>query len=283
MPKVLALLLLFFATFLLPAIVFAQEPKPSTCQAIARQIPDETFTRVQFASLKPQLVAGQSAHEVAFSFQGHSTYLIESGEGVKIATDFAGYLYDDVVPDVVTMNQAHSSHYTSFPDPRIAHVLRGWDPDGGIAEHYVNVGDVLVRNVTTDIIRYMTIPDGNSIFIFEIAGLCIGHLGHLHHKLTDEHFAKIGRLDVVMVPVDGGLTLTHISLREILDRMRSTVILPMHVRSRDALPGFLAHLGKDFAVDIIKENRLVLSLNNLPEQPTVKLLPGVSYYPAYEE
>ncbi len=35
-----------------------------------------------------------------------------------------------IVPDVVTMNRAHSSHYTSIPDPRIQHVLRGWSEDG---------------------------------------------------------------------------------------------------------------------------------------------------------
>ena len=38
--------------------------------------------------------------------------------------------------------------------------------------------------------------DGNSIFIFEVAGLCIGHLGHLHHELDEGHYAEIGRLDV---------------------------------------------------------------------------------------
>jgi L-ascorbate metabolism protein UlaG (beta-lactamase superfamily) len=48
------------------------------------------------------------------------------------------------------------------------------------------------------------IKDGNSIFIFEVAGLCIGHLGHLHHKLDENHFAAIGRLDIVMVPIANG-------------------------------------------------------------------------------
>ena len=54
------------------------------------------------------------------------------------------------------------------------------------------IGDVLIRNVTTDIRRYFgdytgadMIKDGNSIFIFEVAGLCIGHLGHLHIKLDE--------------------------------------------------------------------------------------------------
>ena len=59
------------------------------------------------------------------------------------------------------------------------------------------IGDVYIRNVTTDIRRYYSddlhdalVRDGNSIFIFEVAGLCIGHLGHLHHKLDDSHFAR---------------------------------------------------------------------------------------------
>jgi L-ascorbate metabolism protein UlaG (beta-lactamase superfamily) len=137
----------------------------------------------------------------------------------------------------------------------------------------------LVRNVTTDLLRFNTVPDGNSIFIFEVAGLCIGHLGHLHHKLNEDHYAKIGRLDVVMVPVDGGLTLTHLSVRELLDRLRSSVVLPMHVRFAGALPQFLGHLGEGFAVETVREKKLVLSLFNLPKRPTVKLLPGVTSYP----
>ena len=58
--------------------------------------------------------------------------------------------------------------------------------------------------VTTDIRGGMSgrLKDGNSIFIFEVAGLCIGHLGHLHQIPNDEQYAAIGRLDVVMVPVE---------------------------------------------------------------------------------
>jgi L-ascorbate metabolism protein UlaG (beta-lactamase superfamily) len=72
------------------------------------------------------------------------------------------------------------------------------------------IGDLYIRNVTTDIRRYWgedaggeMIRDGNSIFIFEVAGLCIGHLGHLHVPLDDSHLAAIGRIDILMVPIDG--------------------------------------------------------------------------------
>ncbi|NIX22805.1 MAG: Zn-dependent hydrolase, partial [Actinobacteria bacterium] len=93
--------------------------------------------------------------------------------------------------------------YTDFPDPAIEHVLRGWNPEGGPAEHDLDVGDVHIRNVPTDIRGWSGLvePDGNSIFIFEVADLCIGHLGHLHHRLSDADLALIGRLDVVFAPV----------------------------------------------------------------------------------
>ncbi len=66
---------------------------------------------------------------------------------------------------------------------------------------------MLVRNVSTDIRSQFggTEDRGNSIFVFEVAGLCIGHLGHLHHEPNDAQYAALGRLDVVMAPVDGAM------------------------------------------------------------------------------
>ena len=81
----------------------------------------------------------------------------------------------------------------------------GWRTGGVPADHYLDLGEMLVRNVTTDIRdRFgggFRIEDGNSIFIFEVAGLCVGHLGHLHHEPSDDTYAAIGRLDVVMAAV----------------------------------------------------------------------------------
>ena len=74
-----------------------------------------------------------------------------------------------------------------------------------------------------------------------------------------------------------------IHTKEILERLRSSVVLPMHVRSFDAMPNFLSYLGSDFAVQRVREKKLRLSLRNLPKRPTVMLLPGVdTYYPPEE-
>ncbi len=54
--------------------------------------------------------------------------------GLRIATDFSGAYTTGRLPDVVTMNRAHSTHYSLFPDPRIPHVLHGWGDDGKPAQ-----------------------------------------------------------------------------------------------------------------------------------------------------
>ena len=71
--------------------------------------------------------------EVGITYVGHATFLIESPGGVRAATDYNDYVRSPVLPDVATMNKAHTTHYTDRPDPGIKHVLRGWDPRGGAA------------------------------------------------------------------------------------------------------------------------------------------------------
>jgi L-ascorbate metabolism protein UlaG (beta-lactamase superfamily) len=118
------------------------------------------------------------------------------------------------------------------------------------------------------------IKDGNSIFIFEVAGLCIGHLGHLHHKLDDSHFAAIGRLDIVMVPIDGSYTMSLDGVSDITRRLRASVVLPMH-RFATPLDDFMRRIGQDFAIDLRPGRTLRMSRDALPSAPTVIILDGV--------
>ena len=61
--------------------------------------------------------------EVQITYAGHSTYFIDTPGGLRIATDYSGAYQVGRLPDVVTMNRAHSTHYSLFPDRRIPHVL----------------------------------------------------------------------------------------------------------------------------------------------------------------
>ncbi|MBV8917566.1 MBL fold metallo-hydrolase [Bradyrhizobium sp.] len=251
----------------------AQDARRSECLAMANGP-----TRAAPVSFRQ---AAAAKDEVTITYAGHSTYYIDTPGGVRIATDYSGVYRTGRLPDVVTMNRAHSTHYTLFPDSRIAHVLHGWGDDGQPAHIAERIGDVYIRNVTTDIRRYFgedsdgpMIKDGNSIFIFEIAGLCIGHLGHLHVKLDDSQFAAIGRLDIVMVPIDGTYTMSLGGISEITKRLRASVVLPMH-RFMTPLEDFMQRIGNQFEIDRRGERSLTISQETLPSTPTVIILDGV--------
>jgi L-ascorbate metabolism protein UlaG (beta-lactamase superfamily) len=252
-------------------------PRDSECLAMAQRPPHATPVSLRLAATKP---LAAKTEDVTITYAGHSTYYIDTPGGVRIATDFSGAYTTGRLPDVVTMNRAHSTHYTLYPDPRIAHVFHGWNDDGSAAQINERIGDVLIRNVTTDIRRYFMdsnsamIKDGNSIFIFEVAGLCIGHLGHLHTKLDDSHFAAIGRLDIVMVPIDGAYTMSLDGVSDITRRLRASVVLPMH-RFATPLDDFMQRIGRQFAIDDRTERSLTISRETLPAAPTVIILRGV--------
>lgn len=221
-------------------------------------------------------VPAAAAPEVRITFATHSTFRIQTPAGVVIATDYAGYAGAGPAPTVATMNHAHDTHFTDYPDPAIQYVLRGWNPNGGPADHKLKVQDVLIRNVPTDIKRWDgTIePFGNSIFIFEVADLCIGHLGHLHHKPTPEQLARIGRLDVLFVPVDGSYTLNLAEMTEVVKQLRTSLVIPMHYFAGSSLQRFIATLKGEFRIEVEKEPVTVVSLATLPSRPTVRVLPG---------
>src|SRR4029078_4278321 len=89
--------------------------------------------------------------EVRINYVGHSTFLIESPKLVRIATDYNDYVRPPVLPDIVTMNHAHSTHYTARPEHGIKFVRRGWKDDGGPTDWDVQFQDVRVRSVATNI------------------------------------------------------------------------------------------------------------------------------------
>jgi L-ascorbate metabolism protein UlaG (beta-lactamase superfamily) len=262
----------FVAIFLtvLMALLLGQvsvEAATGRCFAITQKLRDERLP-VRYVAL--------SADEVGITFVGHSTFLIESPGGIIIATDYAGWAGFDVVPDVVTMNHAHETHFTDAPDPRIKNVLRGWGEDGKPAHYDLKIGDVVIRNVTTDIRSWSggIEKDGNSIFIFEVANLCIGHLGHLHHELGPAHLAVLGVLDIVMVPVDGSYTLRRKEMVETLKLLNVRLILPMHYFGPATLQMFINAMQGNFAVEINPTNSITVSEATLPKSPKMLVLPG---------
>lgn len=251
----------------------------ATCLAAPRALAEEQSCPGLVARRSlPIVPAALAQDEVQLTFVGHATFLIESPQGITVATDYNDYVRPSVTPTIATMNRAHSTHYSENPDPGIRQVLRGWDPAGGVARHDLQMGDLRVRNVVTNIRQWgsdTTIRDGNSIFVIETADLCIAHLGHLHHTLTPDHLRQLGRIDVLLVPVDGSYTLDLDGMMEVIGSINPRIVVPMHYFGLATLNRFLARAeGQGFALERREVPSLTLSRASLPATPRVYALPG---------
>jgi L-ascorbate metabolism protein UlaG (beta-lactamase superfamily) len=261
-----------------PAAAQLAQPPAATKPEMNESCPG-LIARNQSRATPASLRLALNPDQIRVNYVGHSTFLIESPQGVRIATDYNDYVKPAVLPDIVTMNHAHSTHYTDRPDPRIPHVLRGWGVSQDKPARYdVSVRDVRVRNVPTNIRNYYdggTERHGNSIFIFEVAQLCIGHLGHLHHTLSQQQLDEIGRLDVVFAPVDGSMTLDSDGMMEVLQALKAPLIIPMHFFSRYTLERFLARASElKWETETAFSPSMVVSKATLPATPKVLALPG---------
>ena len=264
------------ALWALAPSALAQAPDPNAKPEMKEGCPGLVATdelRPIPAALRLAALGGD---QVRLTYVGHATFLIESPDLVRIATDYNDYVRSPLLPDIVTMNHAHSTHFSNHPDPAIKYVLRGWRDDGGPANHDITLRDVRVRSVATNIRDWGggTERNGNSVFVFEIAGLCIAHLGHLHHTLTQQQLDDIGRIDVVMAPVDGNYTLDLDGMVEVLQSLKARMIIPMHFFGTYTLERFLARMGQDYQVDRNETPSIVVSKTALPDKPTVVVLPG---------
>jgi L-ascorbate metabolism protein UlaG (beta-lactamase superfamily) len=257
-----------FPLLALVAAAFALLTGPALARC-SKNLVERLGPGVQLASLDRVRLAGDpSANRAIITFLGHASYQIDTPQGVRAITD-----YNDVNgfgrrPNIVTMNNAHTTHFTDEPEDGITYVLRGWpsEPGESEAKHDVRLKDMRVWNVPTNARAWgggETRINGNSIFIFAIGDLCIAHLGHLHHRLTKEHLEELGRIDVLMVPIDGSFTMGQPLMVDVIKQIEPRIVLPMHYWGRyqlDRFMGLLAPLEPEFiwpekpVVEIAKES-----------------------------
>lgn len=223
------------------------------------------------AAFRP--TAAAPAGQLRITFVGHATFLLETPEGASLATDYNGNNLPRYTPDIVTMNNFHITHYTDFPDPGIKYVLRGWDPDGGIARHDLKLKDLRVYSVPTNIQTYAgKLTNGNSIFVFDTVNLCLAHLSHLHHDLTAEEASKLGRIDVLFVPIDGYVTMSHDEVMSVIELIKPRLVIVMHWDLFGGPRAFMARAAERYKIRVEDTNVITLSRELLPTDTEILLM-----------
>jgi L-ascorbate metabolism protein UlaG (beta-lactamase superfamily) len=176
------------------------------------------------------------------TWYGQSCFLLESASGTRVVMDpipsNIGYLPPaDLHADAVTVSHEHPDHNNVALVRGKPKILRGLTPDKkGWMKIDEKVKDISIRSVGVYHDNKKGAEIGlDTVFVFEVGGVRIAHLGDLGHILTDEQISAIGSVDVVLVPVGGVWTVDAHKATEVVDQIRPRLVtVPMHYRT-DAL------------------------------------------------
>lgn len=225
------------------------------------------FLRVSSHGLPPV----PSGH-VRVTFLGHSSFLAETPGGASIVTDYNDQYLPPKRPEAATMSNSHHLHSSETIDAAFTLPLRGWDPKGGIARVDVSVKDARVFNVPTNFTEAGGVKaNGNSIFVVEVAGLCVAHLGNLNHLLDRTSLEKLGRIDVLFISIDGSWTLSHPDALRLIRQISPSIVIPMQYDFRGPEP-FASLAGRSFPVKFHDADHLLVSRKTLPRRTEVLFL-----------
>jgi len=208
------------------------------------------------------------------TWYGQSCFLLETAAGTRVLMDPFGKATGYQLPanlraDVVTISHEHPDHNNFRMSSGAPHVLHGLTADKkGWARIDEKFRDVSIRSVGV----YHDDKRGSArgldtVFIFEVGGLRIAHLGDLGHTLDDEQLEAIGSVDVLLVPVGGLTTIDGYQATRVIDQLHPRLmVVPMHYQT-DALDLFLERKA-----NIRRETQPTVVLTSVKARPATEIV-----------
>jgi L-ascorbate metabolism protein UlaG (beta-lactamase superfamily) len=254
------------------------------------------MTRLLTATLVAGLLlasAGHAAEEkkVTIRWHGQSLFEIISSAGTRIIIDphaIEQYGRKNLKADLVLTSHLHTDHTRVEIVENIRECKRidGVIGQGGKARwNFLNgekFKDVTLTTVGTYHDEVQGMDRGlNTVWIIEVDGIRIVHLGDLGHLLSEAQVKKIGQVDVLMIPVGGVYTLNGAEAKKVVAQLKPRMyILPMHHGTEvydDLLPNkeFLDEQNKDNIKSPEKgtpRNELIVKSDFKPAEPIIYLL-----------
>lgn len=168
------------------------------------------------------------------TYLGHSSFFLET-LGKRIVTDpfgGIGYPFPHVSADAVTVSHGHYDHC------EVGAV-------GGAPAVFRSAGEYELGGIR--ISAYPSFHDdvhgakrgANLIFRFEAEGVTVCHLGDIGEPCTPGQLQKVGKADILLVPVGGNYTVDAAGAAEYVRRIAPAVVIPMHYKT----PGLQIDIG----------------------------------------
>lgn len=101
----------------------------------------------------------------------------------------------------------------------------------------------------------------NIMFLIEAEGIRICHLGLFgEDDLNEEQLEAIGRVDILLVPIDGDKTINFKEAEKIIVKIEPKIVIPMAYKKKESLNAFLKTMGEK---EIIPQDKLSISKKNI--------------------
>lgn len=144
----------------------------------------------------------------------------------------------------------------------------------GPGEYEVN--DVFITGIGT----YADAQNGkqrgkNTVYIYELEGMVMCHLGALGHTLTPEQREQMSNIDVLFIPVGGNTTLNATQASEVISSIEPHIVIPMHYKTEELDHDLetLEKFAKEMGIgDVTPQEKLNLRSSDLPEGTKVVIL-----------
>jgi len=201
---------------------------------------------------------------------GLACFRIRGSQAVVITDPFppdSGYTLGKQTADIVTVSHPHPSH-SYVEGVTGARVVKG--------PGEYEISGVLMLGLTAyhDAVKGQS-RGKNTIYIMEIDGVTICHLGDIGHVIDDKAIEDMGKVDILMLPVGGVTTITAAMAAETIRKVEPKVVIPMHYqtpgtkRELEPVETFLKEMGQS---PIEPKPKLNINKNNLPLTMQVVIL-----------
>jgi L-ascorbate metabolism protein UlaG (beta-lactamase superfamily) len=71
----------------------------------------------------------------------------------------------------------------------------------------------------------------NTMVVLDDGDVRLAHLGDLGHVLDAETAERLGRVDVLLIPVGGFFTIDHAAAAKVVDTLQPRIVVPMHYKT----------------------------------------------------
>ena len=230
---------------LVPCLAGCGAPVTLTAPAPLAPAPATAAPTLTATLAPPALATGAT---ITLTWWGQATFVLKTSTGLDVLLDPTGSGTGYKIPtldgiDLVTTSHEHSDHNAvnlAAGSPLVLKGLAGND----WAKIDQTVQGVRVRTVGT----YHDDSQGskrgkNAIFVFDVDGLRLAHLGDQGHALSPEQVKDIGPVDVILIPVGGYYTIDAKAAVEVVSQLNPKIVVPMHVKTADLSPSLAGVLA----------------------------------------